>query len=110
MQEPHEKGVAHHLDPESWVTVREGGRQALTGARTGWAIEPRNCLVRGADAVAGSGRQHRGCRVAQGGLGPREVLEPEHVRKHLLGTWEISRFAADEGAAARVGKSKDESP
>lgn len=110
MQEPHEKGVAHHLDPESWVTAREGGGQALTGARTGRAIEPRNRVVRGADAVVLGGRQHRGRRQARGDRGPRVVLEPEHVRKRLSGTWEISRSTADEGAAVREGKSKDVSP
>ena len=110
MREPHEKGVAHHLDPESWVTVREGGGQALTGARTGRAMEPRKRELRDADVVAVGGRQHGGRRKAQGVQRSRAVLEPEHVRKRLPGTWEISWPAADEGVAARVGKSEDASP
>lgn len=111
MKEPHEKGVAHQLDPESWVVVREGGCQALAGARTGRAIEPRKCVqVQGADAVAVSGRRDRTHRDARGGRGPCVVLEPEHVRKRLPGSWEISRFTTAEGAGVRKGKSKDASP
>ena len=53
------EGLATHGDPESCAVAREGGGEALTGARAGQAIEPRNHRVRGADAVYGSGRQHR---------------------------------------------------
>ena len=35
MEEPYEKGVAIHLDPESWGSVREDRSQALTGVRAG---------------------------------------------------------------------------
>ena len=41
-KKPHEKGLATHLDPESCADTREGAREALTGARTGRDIEPRN--------------------------------------------------------------------
>src|SRR5260370_41262751 len=53
------EGVATHGDPESCVGVREDDGEALTGARAGWAIEPRNQRDRGADAVQMSGRPHR---------------------------------------------------
>jgi hypothetical protein len=53
------EGVAIHGGPESCVGVREDGGEALTGVRSGWAIEPRNHLVRGADAVSRSGRPYR---------------------------------------------------
>jgi hypothetical protein len=52
------EGVAIHGGPGSCVAAREGGGEALTGVRAGWAIEPRNQRVRGADAVERSGRQH----------------------------------------------------
>jgi hypothetical protein len=116
MKEPNEKGVAHQLDPESWELVREDGCQALAGARAGRAIEPRKCVqVQGADAVGVSGRRQRlrkqkrdrTHREARGGGGPCVVLEPEHVRKRLPGSWEISRFTTAEGAGVRKGKSKD---
>jgi hypothetical protein len=53
------EGLAAHDGPESCVDVRKDGGEALTGVRAGWAIEPRNQGVRGADAVKISGRQHR---------------------------------------------------
>jgi hypothetical protein len=53
------EGVAIHGGPESCVGVREGARRSVDRGRAGWAIEPRNQCDRGADAVNGSGRQHR---------------------------------------------------
>ena len=51
MRELYIEGVAIHDGPESCVGVREGAGEALTGVRAGWAIEPRNQAIRGADAV-----------------------------------------------------------
>ena len=59
MRESDTEGLAIHGGPESCVGVREGVGEALTGVRAGWAIEPRNQGVRGADAVKRGGRQHR---------------------------------------------------
>lgn len=42
MEEPYTEGLAPHGGPESCVGVREGVGEALTGARVGRAIEPRN--------------------------------------------------------------------
>ena len=42
MRELYIEGVAIHGDPESCVGVCEGIGEALTGARAGRAIEPRN--------------------------------------------------------------------
>ncbi|MCA1695818.1 MAG: hypothetical protein LC749_14410 [Actinobacteria bacterium] len=50
MEVLHVEGLAIHGGPESCVVVREGGSEALTGGRAGWAIEPRKCINRGADA------------------------------------------------------------
>ncbi len=58
MKEPYIEGLANHDDPESCVGARKDVGEALTGARAGRAIEPRNPLIRGADAVDRSGRQH----------------------------------------------------
>ena len=81
MEELCTEGVATHGDPESCAVVREGGGEALTGARAGRAIEPRNHRVRGADAVYGSGRQHRQERY-------RELLaDPARSENHgMYGT------------------------
>jgi hypothetical protein len=76
MREPYTEGVAIHGDPESCVVVREGGGEALTGARAGRAIEPRNHRVRGADAVYGSGRQHRQERYRELLAGPARSETP----------------------------------
>jgi RNA-directed DNA polymerase len=51
MRELYIEGLAPHGGPESCAVVCEGGGEALTGVRAGWAIEPRNQGVRGADAV-----------------------------------------------------------
>jgi len=80
MKEPYIEGVATHDDPESCVVVRKGDDEALTGARAGWAIEPRNQGVRGADAVNLAGRQHRRRRYTRAAGGPRAVEEPVHAR------------------------------
>jgi hypothetical protein len=40
------EGVAIRDDPESCAGVREGGGEVLTGARAGWAIEPRKSKQR----------------------------------------------------------------
>ncbi len=56
------EGVAIHDGPESCVVVREGGGEALTGVRTGRAIEPRN------QQPPGQLVNHVGC-VSDGGRG-----------------------------------------
>jgi len=58
METLYAEGLATRGGPESCVGVREDVREALTGVRAGWAIEPRNPLS-GADAVQMSGRPHR---------------------------------------------------
>jgi hypothetical protein len=42
MREPYIEGVAIHGAPESCVGDPRGRSEALTGARAGWAIEPRD--------------------------------------------------------------------
>jgi hypothetical protein len=51
MEELYAEGLATHGDPESCVDDPRGRGEALTGARAGRAIEPRNLNDRGADAV-----------------------------------------------------------
>jgi hypothetical protein len=82
MRELYIEGVAIHGGPESCVIVCEGGGEALAGVRAGWAIEPRNHLDRGADAVSRSGRPHRQQRY-------RELLG-DSARSENLGMHGIS--------------------
>ena len=51
MEELHAEGLATHGDPESCVAPCEGRGEALTGARAGLAIEPRNTQDRGAHVL-----------------------------------------------------------
>ena len=59
MRTPYVEVLATRDGPESCVGDPQGRSEALTGVRAGWAIEPRNQLHRGADAVPVGGRQHR---------------------------------------------------
>ena len=70
MEELYAEGLATHGDPESCVDDPRGRGEALTGARAGRAIEPRNHRVRGADAVCEAGRQHRQRRYRESLAGP----------------------------------------
>ena len=64
------EGLANHDDREPCVGAREGAGEASVAARAGQAIEPRNHRVRGANAVYGSGRQHRQRRYRESLAGP----------------------------------------
>jgi len=76
MKELYIEGVATHDDPESCVGARKDAGEALTGARAGRAIEPRNHRVRDVDAVYGSGRQHRQWRYRESLSGPARSETP----------------------------------
>ena len=70
MKELHIEGLATHDDPESCVATREGVGEALTGARAGRAIEPRNEVSPGRPRCWNGGRQHRLWRYRESQLGP----------------------------------------
>ena len=59
MKEPYTEGVATHGDPESCVGAHKDAGEALTGARAGRAIEPRNEVSPGRPRRWNGGRQHR---------------------------------------------------
>jgi hypothetical protein len=80
MEESYIEGVAIHGGRGPCVGVCEGVGEASAAVRAGWAIEPRNGVVRGADVVMTGGRQHRRRRYARAVVGPRAVGEPRHVR------------------------------
>ena len=70
MRESDIEDLANRDGPEPCVVVREGGGEASVGVRAGRAIEPRNLLVRGADAVLQGGRQHRRRRFREPSADP----------------------------------------
>jgi hypothetical protein len=79
MEELYVEGVATHGGPESCVVVCEGGGEALTGARAGRAIEPRNVLF-GVPTLSEWRKATPAAAISRGAVGPRVVKEPGHVR------------------------------
>ena len=70
MKESDIEDLANRDGPEPCVVVREVGGEASVGVRAGRGIEPRNLLVRGADAVLQGGRQHRRRRFREPSADP----------------------------------------
>ena len=69
------------LHPESWSDAREGGGQALTGARVGGAIEHRKADDPGCRGSFCGRRQHPNRRFWRGGRNPAVSKNPcTHVR------------------------------
>jgi hypothetical protein len=107
MKESYGEGVATHTGPESCGAARKGGVEALTGVRAGQVFSRESRSLRGADAVRRSGRPHPARRY-------RERLR-NPARSETLCTYgntshenrEILCPPAVDGAAGRVGKSKD---
>ena len=107
MRELYIEGVAIHGGPEPCVVVREGGCEASVGVRAGRAIEPRNLLVRGADAVLQGGRQHRRRRFREpsADLAGSENLCMRGIS--MRENREIPRSPARlDGGAGRAGKAQ----
>jgi hypothetical protein len=92
MEEPDIEGVAIHGGPKSCVGVREGVGEALTGVSAGWAIEPRNPWVRGADAVGKGGRQDRRQRYRELSSDPARSVNPGMRGNSIRENGEIPRL------------------
>src|SRR5216683_6967759 len=71
MEELYVEGLATHGGPESCVDDPRGRGEALTGARAGRAIEPRNLNDRGADAVQEVEGNTASSAIASCGRAPR---------------------------------------
>ncbi len=106
MKESHVEGLATHSDPESCVAVREGSGEALTGARAG-RVFSRESFLRGADAVRRSGRSYPVRRYRETLLDPARSETPCTYGNTSRENREIPCPPAADGAAGRVGKSKD---
>jgi hypothetical protein len=79
MEELYVEGLATHGDPESCVDVPRGRGEALTGARAGRAIEPRNEAI-GVPTLYKRRKATPLAALSRVVGGPRAVREPGHVR------------------------------
>ena len=114
MEVSYVEGVANHNGPESCGAARESGDEALTGERTGWvwsreihALPRKRQLLRDADAVERSGRQHWKHRQGEVRPDPARSETPSMCGNTLRGNREVPRPSAEMRAADRIGKSKD---
>jgi len=107
MQESYGEGLAAHTGPESCAAVREDGREALTGGRAGRVFSRERRFLRDADAVEGSGRPHPGCRYRETPWSPARsetlCMSGHTSRENRESPWS----PVADGAAGRIGKSKD---
>ena len=84
-----EEGVTNHLHPESCAGRCEAAGEALTGARTGRAIEHRKReRLERRDCSCGR-RPHRHLRDGEGMQGSTVSKKPKHARTSFVGTWEV---------------------
>jgi hypothetical protein len=79
MEELYVEGLATHDGPESCVDVPRGRGEALTGARAGQAIEPRNKRI-GVPTLSKRRKATPLAALPRVVSGPRVVGEPGHVR------------------------------
>ncbi len=107
MKESYAEGLATHSGPESCVTVREGSGEALTGVRAGRVFSRGRTFLRGADAVRRSGRPHPVRRYCETHRDPARSQTPCTYGNTSRENREIPCPPAADGAAGRVGKSKD---
>lgn len=93
MKESHGEGLATHTGPESCGASREGGDEALTGARAGQDIEPRKFAYSGKPTLScyaeGNNRCTDKARCAGVPRGHRPCARSENTS---FGSREIPRF------------------
>ena len=107
MKESRVKGPATHDGPESCGASRKGSFEALTGERAGRVLSRESAFLRDADAVGGGGRQLRTHRNREMGSGPAWSETPCTYGNTSHENREVLCSPAADGAADRVGKSKD---
>jgi hypothetical protein len=85
MKKPYGEGLASHTDPESCVTSRKAGHEALTGAHAGGVLSREMTGNQDADTVYSVGRQHWWVRYREHSLDlrgqrPPTCMEPPRAR------------------------------
>jgi RNA-directed DNA polymerase len=107
MKESQVKGLATHDGPESCAAFREGSGEALTGVRAGRVSSREMDLLRDADAVRRGGRQNRAYRYREMRPSPARSETPCTYGNTSRENREVLCPPTADGAAGRVGKSKD---
>jgi RNA-directed DNA polymerase len=107
MKESHVKGLATHDGPESCAAIGEKSGEALTGEGAGRVLSRERNLLRDADAVGESGRQHRAHRQREMRSSPARSKTPCTYGSTSRENREVLCSPLADGAAGRVGKSKD---
>jgi RNA-directed DNA polymerase len=107
MKKSYGKGVANHTGPESCGVTCKGDVEALTGGCAGRVFSRERHTLRDADAVGGSGRQHRMRRYREAQTSPARSQTPSTYGHASHENREILCLPAADDAARRIGKSKD---
>ena len=107
MKESYGEGVATHTGPESCAVARKDEGEALTGVRAGRVFSRERTFLRGADAVRRSGRPHPSYRYRERRRDPARSETPCTYGNTSHENREVPCLPAADGAAGRVGKSKD---
>ena len=107
MKKSYGEGLATHTGPESCGAARESGVEALTGVRAGRVFSRERLLLRGADAVRRRGRPHPVHRNRKVYRDPARSETPSTHGNTSRENREIPCSPEANGAAGRIGKSKD---
>ena len=107
MKESYGEGPATHTGPESCEAARKDSAEALTGERMGRVFSRVRNLLRDADAVRRSGRQHPVHRYRKVLRSPARSETPCTYGSISYGNREIPCPPGAVRAPGRVGKSKD---
>jgi hypothetical protein len=107
MQESYGKGLATHTGPESCGAARKSCDEALTGEGAGRVFSRERKTLRDADAVKGSGRQHRMRRYREVYPNPARSETPSTHGSTLPGNREIPTLPRTASGLGCIGKSED---
>ena len=107
MKKSYGEGLATHIGPESCGAAREGSDEALTGECMGRVFSRVRTLLREADAVRRSGRQHPLHRDREVLGSPARVQTPCTYVSTSRGNREIPRPPRAVVLLGHIGKSKD---
>src|SRR6266849_3102022 len=106
MEELCAEGLATHGDPESCVDDPRGHGEALTGARAGRAIEPRN-QQSGVPTLSIRWKATLPAALSRAAGGPRAVRDPGHVRNlHAREPGDPALARLGDHRAGRSGKAE----